>query len=108
MDRIGKQLLAEKELALDPGNSEMSDNDILSLLVRANASGAKHQRLPEEQVLARKFDLSLSLISLISRQKFQLSLSPVMKQQGDHHFVKNTYGILYNAAAQRRPGLCSP
>ncbi|KXN91995.1 Cytochrome P450 94A2 [Leucoagaricus sp. SymC.cos] len=56
MDRIGKQLLVERELALDPGLSEKghnSGNDILSLLVRANASGDSHHRLPEDQVLAQ-------------------------------------------------------
>ncbi|KAF5349510.1 hypothetical protein D9756_009021 [Leucocoprinus leucothites] len=56
MDRIGKQLLTERELAFDPAHPEKSDsgaNDLLSLLVRANASGEKQHRLPEEQVLAQ-------------------------------------------------------
>jgi cytochrome P450 len=69
MDRIGKQLLHERELALDSGQSENGGNDILSLLVRGNAASDKQQRLPEEQVIARKRYalinfISLSLISL--------------------------------------------
>lgn len=56
MRRIGKQLLDERELAFDPHNEKagVRQNDILSLLVRANASGEADQRIPAEQILARK------------------------------------------------------
>ncbi|KAF9453669.1 cytochrome P450 [Macrolepiota fuliginosa MF-IS2] len=56
MDRISKQLLAERKLALDPQRPDktaIEGNDILSLLVRANASGAINQRLSDEHVLAQ-------------------------------------------------------
>ncbi|KAF7777643.1 hypothetical protein Agabi119p4_3715 [Agaricus bisporus var. burnettii] len=55
MRRIGKQLLSERELAFDPHNEKAGarQNDILSLLVRANASGEADQRIPAEQILAQ-------------------------------------------------------
>lgn len=57
MDRIGKQLLSARKLALDsqqPDKMATQGNDILSLLVRANASEASHQRLSDEHALARE------------------------------------------------------
>jgi hypothetical protein len=55
MRRIGKKLLSEREL-LDPHDEKAGtrEKDILSLLVRANASRETNQRIPEEQILARK------------------------------------------------------
>lgn len=56
LNRIGKQLLKERESSFDPRVSEQEKyevKDILSLLVRANADDAGDQRLPEDQVLAQ-------------------------------------------------------
>lgn len=57
MDRIGRQLLAERKLAVDSqhsGKPLVEGNDLLSLLVRANVADGDHQQLSDEHVLARE------------------------------------------------------
>ncbi|KXN91996.1 hypothetical protein AN958_11056 [Leucoagaricus sp. SymC.cos] len=56
MYRIGRRLLAERELSVDlrqPEKTSGDEDDILSILVRANASSDSQNKLPDEQVVAQ-------------------------------------------------------
>jgi len=72
MDRIGRELLnqSKEELRRSGGMSEQDKNgsrDLLTLLLRANTSTdlPEHQRMSDEDVLARKFHLFISLYPLL-------------------------------------------
>ena len=59
MNRIGSSLIAEKkatilkELAEDGKREPESGRDLLSLLLKANIAADEHQRLSDDDVLAR-------------------------------------------------------
>ena len=74
MDRIGRELLnqSKEELRRSGGMSEQDKNgsrDLLTLLLRANTSTdlSEHQRMSDEDVLARKFHLFIPLYPLLIR-----------------------------------------
>ena len=64
MQRIGKQLIAEKKAAIlaemdasnDHGKNSVRERDLLTLLLRANLADdiPENQRLTDEEVLARQ------------------------------------------------------
>ena len=81
MDRIGTDLLNETKDDYKGGKS-LSRKDILSLLVRANDL-PEAQRLKDENVIGRAYKPILNCcIFSIYLQRFPLSLSLAMKQQG--------------------------
>ena len=63
MNRIGLSLIAEKkatilkELAEDGKREPEGGRDLLSLLLKANMAADEHQRLSDEDVLARMSSL---------------------------------------------------
>ena len=75
MHRIGRSLIAEKKSAVRADmaqkgrgveKQDMGDRDLLTLLIKANMATdvPESQRLTDDEVLARKFTDSLSLIDI--------------------------------------------
>ena len=80
MDRIGKDLLDESKAAATEGGGAYSkdpvwDKSLLSLLLRANMAKdlPEHQRLSEDEVLARTLSCHYftSLLSLTLIKRYQ-------------------------------------
>jgi cytochrome P450 len=69
MNDVGRRLLSERQAAaaLEAAQGEKIDDsqarDLLSLLVRANAAASARERMPDEQMLARRSFLSGSPFS---------------------------------------------